>query len=49
MICVPCRKAADQQQPRNHHCPSTPGPGAQCTCQHRTERYRTAGGEQQPT
>jgi hypothetical protein len=39
MICARCAHAADNRLPREDHCDSPPGPNAQCTCQHRTDRY----------
>ena len=40
MVCARCAQAADHQLGTDHHCDAAPGPNAQCTCQHRTDRYR---------
>lgn len=42
MIYASCAHAADLQLGEDEHCDSQSGPGAQCTCQHRTARYGTA-------
>lgn len=42
MIYASCAHAADLQLGEDEHCDSQSGPGAQCTCQHRTSRYGTA-------
>jgi hypothetical protein len=42
VICDPCAHAADRQLGRDAHCDAQPGPGSQCDCQHRTDRYRPA-------
>ncbi|MCZ7413132.1 hypothetical protein [Streptomyces sp. WMMC897] len=46
MICDRCAHAADHQQPRDAHCNATGWPGAPCTCQHHTDRYRQPNPEQ---
>ncbi len=40
MICTDCASAADRRLGPDEHCDSTGGEGAQCTCQHQTDRYR---------
>ncbi|MFJ1653469.1 hypothetical protein ACIOC2_19180 [Streptomyces sp. NPDC088337] len=40
MICLTCANAADRQLGEEAHCDATGGPDAQCTCQHRTDRYQ---------
>lgn len=44
MVCDRCARAADQHAGRDQHCGSTGGPGAACTCQHRTDRYQGRDG-----
>lgn len=46
MICLTCREAADDQRAADQHCGSTGGPGAACTCQHRTDRYQGRDGHE---